>query len=128
MKILLGGCGGAMGRTLTRVIMDKDDISISAGVDKFPPETSLFTTYRTYCACKEKVDVIVDFTHPSALNDLLDFAVSNSLPVGLSTTGHDAKQKKMIKKASLKIPIFMSVYFINDRCTWNYTILSSRIR
>lgn len=108
MKIILSGCGGAMGRTLTSIIMEKEENTISAGVDKFPPESSLFPTYRTYNECQEDCDVIIDFSHPSALESLLDYAVSKKLPIVLSTTGYDDLQKSVINETSKSIPIFMS--------------------
>jgi 4-hydroxy-tetrahydrodipicolinate reductase len=108
MKILLSGCGGAMGRTLTSIIMEKDEDTIVAGVDKFPIESSLFPIYSTFNECNEKCDVIIDFSHPDVLNSLLDYAIDNSLPIVLSTTGHTDEQKEKIKQASKLIPIFMS--------------------
>lgn len=106
MKILLSGCGGAMGRTITAMIMEKEEHTISAGVDKFPPESSLFPIYRTYNECTQDCDVIIDFSHPDALESLLDFAITNNIPVVLSTTGHNDMQEDSIFDSAKIIPIF----------------------
>lgn len=108
MKILLGGCSGAMGRTVTSITMEKEEITVAAGVDRFPTENSLYPIFRTYNECHEECDVIIDFSHPDALDALLDYAVDNNLPIVLCTTGHNDEQKRKIEKASEYIPIFMS--------------------
>ncbi|MCK5069364.1 MAG: 4-hydroxy-tetrahydrodipicolinate reductase [Desulfocapsa sp.] len=108
MKVLLSGCSGAMGRTLSALVLDKQDIEIVTGVDKYPLKSSPYPVYTTFKECNQEVDVIIDFSHPSALDSLLEFAVSKKLPLMLSTTGHSDQQKDEIKKASESIPIFMS--------------------
>ncbi len=108
MKILLSGCGGAMGHNVANLVSEKEDIVIGAGVDKFPPKGTAFSVFSSFDDVDVKCDVIIDFSHPSALDDLLNYAVKKGLPVVLSTTGHDDKQKKSIEEASKSIAIFKS--------------------
>lgn len=54
------------------------------------------------------VDCIVDFSHHSATEALLKYAISKNLPVVIATTGHTGEEIAMIEKASQSIPIFRS--------------------
>jgi len=108
MKVLLSGCGGAMGHMVAKLISEKEDVYIAAGVDKFPPKNADFPVFASYDACNVNCDAIIDFSHPSALSSLLEYAVSHGLPAVLSTTGISDVQKDEIEKASKSIAIFKS--------------------
>lgn len=56
----------------------------------------------------EKGDVIVDFSHYSRLDTLLDYAVTNELPLVIATTGYSDEILKKIEDSSKKIPILLS--------------------
>lgn len=57
---------------------------------------------------KEKIDVIVDFSHHSLVDDLIDFAADHSIPVVICTTGLSETTQQNISDRSKKIPIFQS--------------------
>lgn len=56
----------------------------------------------------EKGDVIVDFSHYSRLDTLLDYAVDRGLPLVIATTGYSDEILKKIEDSSKKIPILLS--------------------
>ncbi|MGK4197873.1 4-hydroxy-tetrahydrodipicolinate reductase [Fusobacterium sp. HC1336] len=56
----------------------------------------------------EKGDVIVDFSHYSRLDTLLDYAVDRELPLVIATTGYSDEILKKIENSSKKIPILLS--------------------
>ena len=56
----------------------------------------------------EKPDVIIDFSHPSALDDLLSYCTMNGVPVVVATTGYTDEQIAKIKKTSEQIPVFFT--------------------
>jgi len=56
----------------------------------------------------KNADVILDFSTSSALHDVLAFALENSIPLILATTGYSSVQLDKIKKASEQIPILRS--------------------
>ena len=56
----------------------------------------------------EKGDVIVDFSHYSRLDTLLDYAVDRGLPLVIATTGYSDEILKKIENSSKKIPILLS--------------------
>jgi 4-hydroxy-tetrahydrodipicolinate reductase len=61
--------------------------------------------YQSFGEVKEEVDVIIDFSHPSMLKDVLDFAVSKQVPLVIATTNIDDEGQTLIQEASKQIPI-----------------------
>ena len=108
MKVLLSGCGGAMGRMLTEIISQKDGVEVVAGVDKFPPQNAQYPVFESFDACDVPCDAIIDFSHPSVLTSLLDYCVKKNIPTVLCTTGISDAQMAEIKTASEKVALFKS--------------------
>lgn len=108
IRILLNGCNGKMGQKVTRSCMYSDAISIVAGVDAVIKEDRSFPVYTDPYQVKENVDIIIDFSHPLALDGILKFAVEKSLPIVIATTGHNEIQKNLMVKASTSIPVLLS--------------------
>lgn len=50
-------------------------------------------------------DAIIDFSHFSLLEDVLEAGINKKVPVLIATTGHSEAQIKEIEEASKKIPI-----------------------
>lgn len=105
--IITGACGH-MGGVIQNVISKRDDIEVVAGVDKFKKEGFPFPVYENLNEVKEEADVIIDFTNPSLLNSLLDYARENKTALVIGTTGFDECQKKQIADASKDIAIFFT--------------------
>lgn len=107
VNILLSGCNGKMGRTITECAKNFDDLKIVCGTDINTTSVE-YPVYSSPADAKEKVDVIIDFSHPSALKGILDYAVKTNTPAVICTTGLDEIQKKEIADASEKVAIFFS--------------------
>ena len=97
-----------MGKTVTELVSESDKFEISAGVDFKNDLTALYPIHSYISDVKSKCDVIIDFSHPSLLNDILKYAVDNSIPAVIATTGNSADDIKKIESASAYIPIFFS--------------------
>ena len=108
IKIVISGSSGKMGRAVADVISARDDCAVSAGIDLNPEKYSDFTVYTKVSELPDIPDVIVDFTHPSALDGLLDYALTNGVALILASTGYTPEQTEKIKSASLQIPIFFT--------------------
>ena len=52
--------------------------------------------------------MIIDFSSPSSLDAVLDYAVSSSTPAVLCSTGYTAEQVEKIKSVSNKVALFRS--------------------
>jgi 4-hydroxy-tetrahydrodipicolinate reductase len=107
LNILLIGCNGAMGRTITSIVSDDDKYNICAGVDRTEIHNQ-YPIYQNMRDIKESIDVIVDFSSKELLGPILAFAVERKLPVVLCTTGYDDVDYRAIQEGALKIPIFKS--------------------
>ena len=50
-------------------------------------------------------DVVVDFSHPSLLNSIIEYAKEENVPLVIATTGYSVSQEENIKEASKYIAI-----------------------
>lgn len=108
IKIILNGCNGKMGQVISRIVSESDKYEIAAGVDINTFMENPYPVYTSFSECECDADVIIDFSHPSSLSALLDFAKSKNLPTIIATTGLSSEQKKAIEEASKEIPVFFS--------------------
>jgi len=109
IKILIYGCGGTMGRVLADMAQSSDHAEIVAGVDPFVQTTEFsFPVYTKLDDCNQAFDVIIDFSRPESLPDLLDGALEKKCPLIIATTGHTAEDKERIKAVAESIPIFQA--------------------
>ncbi|MDR0884037.1 MAG: 4-hydroxy-tetrahydrodipicolinate reductase [Oscillospiraceae bacterium] len=108
VDILLCGCGGKMGRVVAGLAAGRDDVRILAGIDVAQDKSQPFPVYATAAAFTGKADVIIDFSHPSGLAGLLEYAVSTRTPAVICTTGLTDAQIALIKRTAERIPVFFS--------------------
>ncbi|MBQ8567782.1 MAG: 4-hydroxy-tetrahydrodipicolinate reductase [Oscillospiraceae bacterium] len=108
VNIAICGANGKMGRVIHSVISGRDDCTVVAGIDKLTDAYADFRIYEKPQDMTEKPDVIIDFSHPSVLDDLLSYCLANGTPLVLSTTGYSDEQIVQIKKAAEQIPLFFS--------------------
>ena len=110
--IILSGCNGKKGKAVTKSVAENDSCEIVGGIDIFAESLNGYPVFQTPSAVSDettkKADVIIDFSNPSALAGLLEYAVKNSIPAVISTTGLNDAQINLIKDASQKIPVFFS--------------------
>lgn len=96
-----------MGQVITQAVAQRSDCRIAAGIDPHAPACD-YPVYASADLCTEPCDVIIDFSHPSALSPLLEYAVSHRLPAVICTTGLSEEQIESIHQAARQIPIFFS--------------------
>ena len=107
LNIMLCGCGGRMGAAVIAAAKEAGD-RIVAGVDINPAADSPFPIFTTPDEFVGKADVIIDFSHHSALPGLLAYAERTGTPLVVSTTGHTEEELAEMKAASAKVPVFFS--------------------
>ena len=107
LKIIINGYSGAMGRVLTKCVNEDSEFQLVCGVSKDKLDVP-FKTYLKMNEVKETADVIIDFSHHSAIYDVLEYATKNKTPLVIATTGFNEDELKIIKEASSIIPIFHS--------------------
>ena len=85
-RIILSGALGKMGKAITSCVSNRNDCEIVAGVD-IANEKCSFPIFKSFNEINVDADVIIDFSHPSILNDLLTFAKEKKVPAVIATTG-----------------------------------------
>lgn len=108
ISVAITGANGKMGKVIDSIISERDDCEVCAGVDHNTAENGRFPIVYSPSELPVKPDVIIDFSHPSALDGLLEYCLSNGTPAVIATTGYTDEQIEKIKKAAEQIPVFFS--------------------
>lgn len=106
-KILLVGANGKMGHAVAACVAEDKETEIVCGIDKAEGFAE-FPIYPSFDDVKPTPDVIIDFSHISLLDSILDYAIKNNIPAVLATTGYDEAQIAKIHEAAKKIPVFFT--------------------
>ena len=111
MNILLNGFYGHMGQEVVKLCeQGYRNSTLSCGVDLADGGYKSAPVYRNYneIPCETSIDCIIDFSHHASTPALLDFAIENSIPAVIATTGHTDDELAAIKAAAEHIPVFFS--------------------
>lgn len=106
-RILLVGACGKMGAAVANCVAEDENLKIVGGVD-FAEKLCSFPIYHDFSKVNIDCDVIIDFSNPLLLDDILEFAKSKNIPAVIATTGYSDEQIKKIHKAAKEIPIFFT--------------------
>lgn len=107
-NIAICGASGHMGRVIADIIANRTDCTVCAGIDKVTQSYADFPIVDAPDKLPAKPDVIIDFSHPSTLDGLLGYCLTNGVPLVVATTGYSAEQIAQIKKAAESIPVFFT--------------------
>ena len=101
MRAVLCGANGAMGKLIDGIlgneIVGKVSIDGENGVPKTFGELG-----------DVQADTVIDFSHHTAVGDVLNYAKKHHCAAVIGTTGHTAEEKAMIMEAAKEIPVFFS--------------------
>ncbi len=100
IKIAIAGANGRMGQTLVRLaVQSSDTFEIMHRLHENSDLSDLDT------------DVLIDFTHPSALDKHLKTCCDKNIALVLGTTGLSDKDEAAVKNAAQNVPIVYSANF-----------------
>lgn len=116
IRIILSGACGKMGRVIASLSRERGDCEIIAGVDISGEAYAEFPVYKHIndifdaekSGAKTEADVVIDYSHPSALYGVLNYCKMNGTPAVIATTGYSDADIGEIKKASEQIPVFFT--------------------
>ena len=101
MRAILCGANGAMGKLIDGIlgaeIVGRVSIDGENGVPKTFAELG-----------KVDADVIIDFSHHTAVSDVLAYAKEIGAAAVIGTTGHTPEEKELIFAAAEELPVFFS--------------------
>ncbi|MBW1807572.1 MAG: 4-hydroxy-tetrahydrodipicolinate reductase [Deltaproteobacteria bacterium] len=113
--VCICGARGRMGRMLTELIIEADDLVLSSALEKSghadlglelgPDKVKLTDDAQ---AALRAAEVVLDFSLPQAVCQHLQLASSKKKPLITGTTGFSAEQIKQIEQAAKDIPIVLS--------------------
>ncbi len=106
MKAILSGFGN-MGKALLEV-SGECDVSVVAMVGDGEKTAVHPPLYSYFSQCDEQADIIIDFSSPTMLVELLEFSVNRRLPLLIGTTAYTKHQINLLRQASRYIPILLA--------------------
>lgn len=101
MKAVLCGANGAMGKLIGGIL--GQDVVGKVSIDG---ENGVCKTFDQLGPVE--ADVVIDFSHHTAVADVLAYAKRIGAAAVIGTTGHTEEEKTMIYKAAKGIPVFFS--------------------
>ena len=99
MRAVLWGANGAMGKLISGILGEE-----VVGRISIDGENGAAKTAKELGAVD--ADVVIDFSHHSAIADVLEFAKENRCAAIVGTTGHTPEEKELIFTAAKEIPVF----------------------
>ncbi|MEG1523513.1 MAG: 4-hydroxy-tetrahydrodipicolinate reductase [Clostridia bacterium] len=110
ITVLINGIGGQMGRAVYTACNASDGVfAVAAGVDMSDCGAAFSCpVYRRIEEVSEVADVIIDFSVPAALPEVLRYAQQQKLPTVIGTTGLSDRDMKLIATAAERVPVFQT--------------------
>ena len=101
MKAILCGANGAMGRLIDGLLGSEvaDRVSLDG-------ENGVARTFQELGAVD--ADIIIDFSHHTAIADAVAYAKKMGCALVVGTTGHTPEEKALIADAARELPVFFS--------------------
>ena len=110
MKIILVGCNGKMGMSISQIASD-EGIEVVAGVAKSKVSYFPYPVYTHIDDVKEEADCIVDFSHYSMVRPVGKYAKKRNLPVLYGATGLNDADMEFIDHLAKNVPVLQSTNF-----------------
>lgn len=108
MKVIVSGIQGEMGHHVLNALRQVPDAAVIAGIDQDTAGSWPFPVYSTWQSISEKADVIIDFSHHSAIDALLDYSEASGTPAVICTTGLSEAQTARVQALSKSVPLLRS--------------------
>ena len=101
MRAIVCGANGAMGQLVQKSLNGQ-----AAGLVSIDGQNNVPKSFRELGDVQ--ADVIIDFSHHTAIGSVMEYAKAHKIAVVVGTTGHTEEEKTIIAEASKEIPVFFS--------------------
>lgn len=108
VKVIMHGCNGKMGQTISSLIAADEEIEIVAGIDAADSGKNDYPVFKSISECTVEADAVIDFSVAAAVDGLLDYCAEIKLPCVLCTTGLSEAQLEKVKETSQKTAVLKS--------------------
>ncbi|OLA63647.1 MAG: 4-hydroxy-tetrahydrodipicolinate reductase [Roseburia inulinivorans] len=97
-KVIMHGCNGKMGQTITEMCKDDPEIEIVAGIDLYDGIKNDYPVFPNISVCDVKADAVIDFSNAKAVDDLLIYCEEKqNMSLGINML------MELLKKAALTL-------------------------
>ncbi len=104
MNIIIHGSTGRMGQNL--IALTEQSHTLAAAVSIEQETNAAEKKYHSLPEFDGAADLLIDFSHHTAIGAVLDYAKAKKLPVVIGTTGHTDEELSAIADAAKEIPVF----------------------
>ena len=101
MRAVLCGANGAMGKLIDGILGSEVVGRVSIDGENGVPKTFAELGF-------VEADVLIDFSHHTAIGDVIAYAKQIGCALVVGTTGHTSEEKALIFQAAQEIPVFYS--------------------
>lgn len=109
VNVLISGANGRMGKKVFEAAALSDKVKAICGIDLVENISNKdFPIYSSFDSVSEKIDVVIDFSAPANLNNVLNFCKKNGAAAVLCATGYTDEDVKALEAASKEIAVFRS--------------------
>lgn len=107
MRVIVYGADGTMGQWVVNTVTESPTDQVVAGI---APRKEVLAPgeLRSLKDFDGQADLVIDFSHPSNLPDVLDFGTRTGSPLLICTTGFTDEEIKQIKEAAASCPVLWS--------------------
>ncbi len=106
-RLILYGVDGVMGRMVEKEVEKDPRYKLLYGVSPLG-NVAGNRILKTLKGLEEDADLLIDFSHPGNLGDILDYAIRKGVPTLIATTGYDEDGLERIRKAGEQIPVLLA--------------------
>ncbi len=107
-RVIMHGCNGKMGQTISGLIAADPEVELVAGIDARDDGHNPYPVFTEIEKCDVEADCLIDFSAAPAVDKMLDYCVSRKLPCVLCTTGLSEEQLQKVKASSEQVAILKS--------------------
>lgn len=107
IKVIVSGLGNT-GREIVKCIKNMEGLDLFCVVSSYETKDLDCKIYSSFKDIEGKADVIIDFSKPCRLDEILNYAINTKTPVVIGTTAHSEEQNQKAMEASRIIPVFKS--------------------
>lgn len=108
VKIIMHGCNGKMGQTISRIVSADPEAKIVAGIDSYQGAINPYPVFASLEECDAQADALIDFSTAAAVDGMVEWCVKRQVPAVICTTGLTEEQAENVRKASGKVAILRS--------------------
>lgn len=109
LKIITTGYDGKMGKILADAIREDETLELACvSARGMSSREGGLKIFEDMTQISESADVVIDFSHPSNLDNILSYVLKTKTPLVIATTGYNEEENNKITEASKVIPVFRS--------------------